>query len=147
VNSPSNTSVPDNRKLALNPADTPAKAAANPASGCLPIAANNRAPSGGNTTYPASEATLDIIPANTSTTVINLVVIDRTNPSSNALTNPERSPTPIHNIVTRTTPSGANSTKFSVIVPNMYFSPSAFSRLRIVTISPASPGCSTSMPR
>src|SRR5699024_2661213 len=95
VNSPKSTSVPESNKLALNPADTPANAAANPASGCLPKAANMRAPSGGNTTYPASDATLDMTPANTRPIVMNLVGIARTNPRKSALINPVRSATPI----------------------------------------------------
>src|SRR5699024_1189683 len=124
VNSPKSTSVPESNKLALNPADTPANAAANPASGCLPMAANIKAPRGGNTTYPASEATLDIIPANTRAIVMNLVGIASTNPRKSALINPVRSATPIPSIVTNTTPSGANPIKLSVKLPNIYTRPS-----------------------
>src|SRR5699024_7323705 len=43
-------SVPLSSRLAENPPDTPAKAAARPASGCLPSARYNSAPSGGSTT-------------------------------------------------------------------------------------------------
>lgn len=45
VNSPNKASVPDNNKLALNPPETPEKAA-RPAIGCLPRAANKTAPKG-----------------------------------------------------------------------------------------------------
>ena len=113
-------SVPDSNKLALNPPDTPANAAASPANGCLPSAAKINAPSGGNTTYPASDATLDIIPAVTNPNVINRLGMDNTNPLSNALISPVRSATPIPSIVKRTTPKGAKPIKLSVILVNMY---------------------------
>src|SRR5699024_26379 len=116
VNSPSNASVPDRNKFALNPAETPANAAAKPANGWRPSAAKMTAPSGGKTTYPASEATLDITPANTRPRVINRFGTDKTNPRKTALINPDRSANPIPSMVTSTTPSGANPIKLSVML-------------------------------
>ena len=49
-------SVVESKRLAENPPDTPANAAASPAIGCLPNDRNITAPKGINTTYPASEA-------------------------------------------------------------------------------------------
>src|SRR5690625_3980657 len=146
VNSPSMASVPDKTKFALNPPETPANAAATPASGWRPIAANSNAPTGDNTTYPASEATLDITPAKTKPNVIKRSGTYNTKPRSNALIKPVRSATPIPSIVTITTPSGAKPMKLSVIFVNMYCIPSLLSKLLISTISPSSPGCSTLIP-
>src|SRR5690625_5671533 len=87
VNSPNIASVPERNKLALNPPDTPAKAAAKPANGCLPSAAKITAPSGGKTTYPASDATLDITPAKTSPNVIKRFGTDKTKHLRMALIN------------------------------------------------------------
>src|SRR5699024_11274058 len=75
-------------RFALNPPETPANAAARPAKGCLPNPAKMTAPSGGKTTYPASEATLDITPAKTNAAVMNDLGIDSTKPRKIALTNP-----------------------------------------------------------
>src|SRR5699024_2596594 len=104
VISPSIASVPDSNKFALKPADTPENAAVKPANGCRPIAAKITAPNGGNTTYPASEATLDITPAKTRPNVIKLFGTDNTKPRNTALIKPDRSATPIPNIVNKTTP-------------------------------------------
>ncbi len=53
------------RKLTPNPAATPAKAAASPASGCRPTLRNAAAPSGMSTRYPASDAMLETTPRST----------------------------------------------------------------------------------
>src|SRR5699024_5073972 len=113
------TSVPLSRRLAENPPDTPAKGAARPASGCLPSARYNSAPSGGSTTYAEAEDTDDMIPAKTSRAVIRLLGIDRTKPLSTAPISPERYATPITSIETSTTPSGAKLMKLSVMLSNM----------------------------
>src|SRR5690606_27598732 len=146
VISPNIASVPDSRRFALNPPETPANAAAKPANGCLPRAAKISAPSGGNTTYPASDATLDIIPAKTNPNVINLFGTDNTNPLRSALISPVRSATPIPNIVNNTTPSGAKPIKLLVIFVKIYCIPSALKRFFISTVVPSSPGCSTLIP-
>jgi len=51
---PNSASVGPGSKLALNPPDTPANAAAIPANGCLPQLLKITAPNGIKTTYPAS---------------------------------------------------------------------------------------------
>ena len=64
------------RKFTPKPAATPANAAAIPASGLRPTLLNATAPSGINTRYPASEATLETIP---SSTMMNVsVLLDET---------------------------------------------------------------------
>src|SRR5699024_2315743 len=118
VSSPSITSVPDNNRFALNPPETPANAAARPASGCRPIAAKTSGPGCATTTEPASHATLDSTPAKTSPIVIDRVGLAKTTPPNRALINPVCSATPIPVIVTSTTPRGANSIKLTVILPN-----------------------------
>src|SRR5699024_8240823 len=133
-------------KFALNPPETPANAAASPANGCRPNPAKITAPSGGNTTYTASDATLDITPANTKAAVINCFGTDNTKPRNNALINPVLSAIPIPSIVTNTIPSGAKLMKLSVIDKKICCIPSRLNRFVTSTISPASPGCSTLIP-
>ena len=99
-------------KLALNPADTPAKAAAIPISGFFFNPTYNIPASGINIIYPASVAILLIIPKNTKTTGKNLsetfnptfLIKTDSRPDSSA------SPTPsiTINIVPRTPPPYAN---------------------------------------
>src|SRR5690625_5586794 len=76
-------------RFALNPPETPANAAARPAKGCLPNPAKITAPSGGKTTYPASEATLDMTPAKTNAEVMSDLGIDSTKPRKIELTKPD----------------------------------------------------------
>src|SRR5690625_3782540 len=132
-------------RFALNPHDTPAKAAARPAKGCLPNPAKMTAPSGGKTTYPASEATLDMIPAKTNAAVMNDLGIDSTKPRKIALTNPVLSAIPIPNMVTNTIPNGAKLMKLSVIDKNIYCIPSLFNKFVISTIFSSSTGRYTLM--
>src|SRR5699024_12245678 len=94
--------------MALVPADSPANGVAIPAIGCLPSAKKITAPSGGNTTYPASLASDDIIPANTNPAVIKDLGIAKINHLNAAEINTDRSAYPITSIVVSTTPNGAN---------------------------------------
>ena len=130
--------IPDNKasvdptiRLALNPPDTPAKAAAIPANGCLPKLINTTAPKGIKTTYPASDAILDITPAKTTTRVINLLGVLLTSFVKQAPINPDPSATPTPIIATSTVPNGANPVKFVTAEVNIYLIPSGLSKLTI----------------
>src|SRR5699024_11496257 len=107
-------------KFALYPAETPANAAAIPATGCLPSAKKITAPSGGNTTYPALEAREDIIPVNTSPAVINDFGMTKINPLKAAEINHEVSAIRIPSIVVRNTAKGSKLIKLSTILSNIY---------------------------
>ena len=128
------SSVPINR-FAENPADTPAKAAASPAIGCRPAPAKTIAPNGITTTYPASDAILDIIPANTTTAVKNLGLTLLNSFFKEVLISPDHSATPTPSIATRTVPKGAKPVKFVVAELKMYLRPSAENRFIAVTVT------------
>src|SRR5699024_12339100 len=65
VSSPSITSVPESKKFALKPAETPAKPAAMPASGWRPIATKIIAANGARTPQTAADDTAETAPDNT----------------------------------------------------------------------------------
>ena len=102
-------------KLAEKPPDTPANAAAIPAIGWRPHARNTIAPNGISTTYPTSEATFDMTPRNTNMGVTSFAGVTDTVFFSSADKYPLPSAQPTPSIVTRTTPSGANSVKLVTI--------------------------------
>ena len=128
---PSNGSVVPS---AENPPDTPANAAANPASGCLPNERKITAPNGTRTTYPASDATLDITPAKTTIAVIALLGVPITTFLIVEDISPLPSQTPIPIIPTRTVPNGANPVKFLTIELKIYLIPAALVKDLTVTV-------------
>ena len=127
-------SVVESKRLAENPPDTPANAAASPAIGCLPNDKNITAPKGINTTYPASEAIFDITPAKTTIAVKNLLGVAVTTFFIVALISPLPSATPIPRRATKTVPKGANPVKFLTIEEKIYLIPSAFNKDLIVKV-------------
>ena len=90
--------------MALNPAETPAKAAAIPINGFFFNPKYNKPASGINTTYPASLAILLIIPKNTNTNGKNLS--DTFNPTFfiRVDKSPDSSASPTPNITTNIVP-------------------------------------------
>lgn len=101
------------RRLALNPAATPAKTAAMPARGLRPAALYKTAATGGRTTYPASVPRLDMIPRKTIVGVSSRGGTTSMKALRAAPMNPTRSARPMPSMPTRTMPSGGKRTKLS----------------------------------
>ncbi len=115
------------RKFTPKPAATPANAAAIPASGLRPTLLNATAPSGINTRYPASEATLETIPSSTMMKVSVLLEETATSLRMRAPISPAASARPTPIITTRMIATAAKLRKLSTNDVNRKRTPSTLS--------------------
>ena len=93
------------------------------------------APKGISTTYPASAARLESIPAVTIENVMSCDGTLETKAFNAALINPERSATPIPSITTNTSPRGGKSVKTVTISTKILRIPSAFNKFTASIVS------------
>jgi hypothetical protein len=100
------------KMLTLNTAATPANDAARPASGCRPTLRYAAAASGISTRYPASAATLEMMPMKTRMYVRAFGGAIMTSLRISALTSPAASATPTPSIATMMTPTAVKFMKF-----------------------------------
>ena len=117
------------RKLTPNPAATPANAAAMPASGLRPTLLKAAAPSGINTRYPASEATLERTPMKMMIGVNMAADETLTSFRISAPIRPAASARPTPIITTRMIATAAKLRKLATNDVNMKRTPSAERRL------------------
>jgi hypothetical protein len=123
------------RKFTPNPAATPANAAAIPASGLRPTLLNATAPRGISTRYPASEATLEIIPSSTMMNVSVLLDDTATSLRISAPISPTDSASPTPIITTRMIETAAKLRKLSTNEVNRKRTPSPVSKPWTLAVS------------
>ncbi len=119
------------------PPATPQKAAASPATGCLPAARYSAAASGGRITYPASLAIELLAPRNTITGVSRRAGVTNASCRISAENRPNFSASPMPSMDTNTSGSAGIVAKLRSIEENMKYSPSAVRRLRGSIAAPA----------
>ena len=138
-------SVGDSSMLAANPPDTPAKAAASPASGCRPAAWKSDALSGSSSTYPTSPAVCDMAPAHTTPHVRPRPLAAPMMSRTVAPSSPLRSATDRPSMLTSSGPIGPKPVKLGTTLSTSRCRPSTDSRLTTATLLPVS-GWATATP-